>query len=58
MNTVWLLIWFVFVPEQGVKYYDLGKYDNETLCKSAMKDANVMVNSDNETIECIGVPVE
>jgi len=57
MNTVWVLMWFVFVPDQGVRYYDLGNYDNETLCRANLKGAAVMVNSDNETIDCIGVTV-
>jgi len=55
MNTVWLLIWFVLVPENGVRYYHLGTYENETLCKVGQRDAAVMVNATNETVECIGV---
>jgi hypothetical protein len=58
MNTVWILIWFVLVPENGIRYYHLGTYDNETLCNSAKKDATVMVNNKNETVECIGVQVD
>jgi hypothetical protein len=58
MNTVWLLIWFVFVPEIGVKYYHLGTYKNETFCGTALRDAAVMVNDKNETVECIGVQVD
>ena len=34
MNTVWILLWLVLVPENGIRYYHLGTYDNETLCKS------------------------
>lgn len=55
MNMIWLLVWFVVIPEQGVRYYHLGTHDNETLCLSALKDATIMVNENNETIECIGV---
>jgi len=58
MNVIWILIWFVVVPEQGVRYYHLGKYDNETLCKAALKDASVMVNHKQEAIECIGESVD
>lgn len=58
MNTVWLLVWFVFVPEMGIKYYHLGTYENETFCSTALKDAAVMVNDKNETVECIGVQVD
>ena len=58
MNTVWLLIWFVFVPDVGVKYYHLGTYENETFCSTALRDASVMVNDKNETVECIGVQVD
>jgi hypothetical protein len=58
MNTIWMLIWFVVVPEQGVRYYHLGTYDNETLCKSGLRDASIMVNDKNETVECIGVTVD
>jgi len=50
-------MWFVIVPDQGVRYYDLGSYDNETLCRANLKGAAVMVNSDNETVDCIGVTV-
>jgi hypothetical protein len=57
MNTVWLLIWFVLVPENGVRYYHLGTYDNETLCNTGLRDASVMVNATNETVQCIGVQV-
>lgn len=58
MNMIFILIWFVVVPEQGVRYYHLGTYENETLCKAALKDASVMVNDKNEAIECIGVSVD
>jgi hypothetical protein len=58
MNVVWILIWFVVVPENGVRYYHLGTYDNETLCKVGLRDASVMVNDKNETIECIGVKID
>jgi hypothetical protein len=58
MNTVWLLVWFVFVPEMGIKYYHLGTYENETFCSTALKDAAVMVNDKNETVECIGVQTD
>jgi hypothetical protein len=58
MNTIWMLIWFVVVPENGVRYYHLGTYDNETLCKTGLRDASIMVNDKNETVECIGVQVD
>jgi hypothetical protein len=58
MNMIWMLIWFVVVPEQGVRYYHLGTYDNETLCKTGLRDASIMVNDTNETVECIGVQVD
>lgn len=58
MNVVWILIWFVVVPENGVRYYHLGTYDNETLCKVGLRDGSVMVNDKNETIECIGVKID
>jgi len=57
MNTVWILLWLVLVPESGIRYYHLGTYDNETLCKSGLRDAAVMVNDTNETVQCIGVQV-
>jgi hypothetical protein len=57
-KVIFILIWFVVVPEQGVRYYHLGTYENETLCKTALRDASVMVNNKNETVECIGVQVD
>jgi hypothetical protein len=58
MNTIFILIWFVVVPDVGVKYYHLGTYDNETMCETSLRDASVMVNDKLETIECIGVQVD
>ena len=58
MSTTWLLIWFVFVPDVGVKYYHLGTYENETFCSTALRDAAVMVNDKSETVECIGVQTD
>jgi hypothetical protein len=55
---IYLLIWFVLVPEQGVRYYHLGTYGNETLCKTALRDAAIMVNDKDETVECIGVQTD
>ena len=55
MNVAWILIWFVVVPEVGVRYYHLGTYDNETMCDTALRAASVMVNDKQETIECIGI---
>ena len=58
MVSTWLLIWFVFVPELGIKYYHLGTYENETFCSTALRDAAVMVNDKNETVEWRGVQVD
>ena len=58
MNVAWRLIWFVVVPEVGVRYYHLGTYENETVCETSLRNASVMVNDKNETIECIGVQVD
>ena len=58
MNTIFILIWFVVVPDVGVKYYHLGTYDSETMCETSLRDASVMVNDKLETIECIGVQVD
>ena len=58
MSTTWLLIWFVFVPDVGVKYYHLGTYENETFCSTALRDAAVMVNDKNETVECIRIQID
>lgn len=55
---IYLLIWFALVPEQGVRYYHLGTYENETFCKTALRDAAIMVNDKDETVECIGVTVD
>ena len=55
MNVAWILIWFVVVPEVGVRYYHLGTYENETMCETALRDASVIVNDKQETIECIGI---
>ena len=52
---MWLLIWFVFVPDQGVRYHHLNTYTAETLCTVNLKRASVMVNDKSETLECIYV---
>ena len=52
---MWLLIWFVFVPDQGVRYHHLNTYTAETLCTVNLKKASVMVNDKSETLECIYV---
>ena len=57
-NVVWVLMWFVVVPEQGVRYYNLGEYNNETLCQFAMSSQQFLVTNNNETIDCIGVTVD
>ena len=57
MSTLWILIWFSVSPEQGVRYYTVGTYDNETMCRSALKEASVIVNDKQETIDCIGVTI-
>jgi hypothetical protein len=58
MKTIFVLIWFVVVPEQSVQYYQLGTYDNDTLCKVGLRNALVMVNDKNETVECIRVLID
>ena len=55
---MFVLIWFVVVPENGVQYYQLGTYDNETLCKVGLSNSLVMVNEKNETVQCIGVQLD
>jgi hypothetical protein len=57
MNVAWILIWFVVVPEVGVRYYHLGTYENETMCENSLRYASVIVNDKKETIECIGIQI-
>ena len=57
MKLMFLLIWFDAVPEQGVRYHNLGTFDNETKCMTELRIASVLVNDKLETIECIGVRI-
>ena len=50
-----LLIWFHFVPDQGVKYHQLAHFNNKVQCMSELRIASVLLNDDKETLECIGV---
>jgi len=58
MLNLWVLLWFSVQPDQGVRYHHLGNFSNETLCRAELKIASVMVNSNTETIECIGVKTD
>jgi hypothetical protein len=57
MKSIFLLIWFNSIPEQGVRYHHLGTFDNETICQAQRRIASVLVNNKQETIECIGVQI-
>ena len=54
---MFLLIWFNYVEDQGVRYHHLGTFNNETICMAELRHAAVMVNDKTETIECVGVQV-
>jgi hypothetical protein len=58
MKSIFLLIWFNAVPEQGIRYHHLGTFDNETICQAQLRIASVLVNNKQETIECIGVQID
>ena len=58
MKSIFLLIWFNTVPEQGVRYHHLGTFNNETICMAQLRIASVLVNNKQETIECIGVQID
>lgn len=58
MKSIFLLIWFNAVPEQGVRYHHLGTFDNETICQAQLRIASVLVNNKQETLECIGVQID
>jgi|TARA_R110000744_G_scaffold25597_2_gene63406 hypothetical protein len=53
-----LLLWFTIIPELGVRYYHLGSYDSEIICKNELKIAAVLVKGPTETIKCIGVNIK
>jgi len=55
---MWLLIWFVFMEDQGVRYHHLDTFRAETLCTVNLKKARVMVNDKSETIECVFVDIK
>ena len=55
---MWLLIWFVFMEDQGVRYHHLDTFTAETLCTVNLKKASVMVNDKSETIQCVFVNVK
>jgi hypothetical protein len=58
MKSIFLLIWFNAVPEQGVRYHHLGTFSSETICMAQLRSASVLVNNKQETIECIGVQID
>lgn len=55
---MWLLMWFVFMEDQGVRYHHLDTFTAETLCTVNLKKASVMVNDKSETIECVFVDIK
>ena len=55
---MWLLMWFVFMEDQGVRYHHLDTFTAETLCTVNLKKASVMVNDKSETIQCVFVDVK
>jgi len=52
-GNMWLLIWFVFIPDQGIKYYHLDTFTSETMCKVGMSQAVVLAYDKKEVLECI-----
>ena len=50
---MWLLIWFVFIPDVGIKYYHLDTLKSETMCKVAMSKAVVLAFDKTEALECV-----
>jgi hypothetical protein len=55
---VWLLIWFVFIPDVGIKYYHLDTLTSETMCKVAMSKAVVLAYDKTEALECVYIDTE
>jgi hypothetical protein len=55
---MWLLLWFVFIPDVGIKYYHLGTYTSETICKVGMSKATILAYDKTEALECIYVDTE
>ena len=54
-SNMWLLIWFTFIPDQGIKYYHIDTFRAETLCKVAQGKAVVLAREKTESLECIFV---
>lgn len=55
---MWLLLWFVFIPDTGIKYYHLGNFTSETMCKVAMSKAVVLAYDKTEALECVYIDTE
>jgi hypothetical protein len=57
-KMIFLLIWFIVIPEQGVRYHHLSTHANETLCRAQLKHASVLVSDKNQMLECVGVKLD
>ena len=54
---MWLLIWLKLVAGGGIEYYHLGNFYEELNCKKVMSEAKVLITDNNQSIDCIYVPI-
>ena len=55
---MWLLIWFVFVPDKGIDYYHLDTFSSQTICNVGRSKAIALAYDKTEALECIYVDVD
>jgi hypothetical protein len=53
MSSLWVLMWLMVTPTEGVDHFQLGTYESSQKCSAYLDKAKVMVTSTNTQVVCI-----
>jgi hypothetical protein len=53
MSSLWVLMWLMVTPTEGVDHFQLGTYESSQKCNVYLGKAKVMETNTNTQVVCI-----
>ena len=57
MANIWVMLWLLVTPIEGVEHFQLGTYESLQKCSMALVNAKVMLTNTNTQVACVHIGV-
>jgi len=57
MANIWVMLWLLVTPIEGVEHFQLGTYESLKKCNMALVSAEVLLINTNTQVACVHIGI-